>query len=83
MTSGATAHDDAQASSGSAFMQVHVDCLSENGVHPAAFSKHDQEAAIDPKTPRQGHRPGSFHRLLARTASSDSLADVPRLVQET
>ena len=84
MTSGDAAQHDAQAINGSAFTQVHVDCPSENGLHAAAFPKHDQESAIDPRTPRQGPLHGSFQRLLlTRTASTDSLADVPRFVQQT
>ena len=64
------------------YTQVQVDC-QQDGVEPSISSENDLAATIDPGTPRQSPFPRSMQRLLARTASTDSLADVPKIVQQT
>ncbi len=64
------------------YTQVQVDC-QQDGVEPSISSENDLAATIDPETPRQRPFPRSMQRLLARTTSTDSLADVPKIVQQT
>ena len=64
------------------YTQVQVDC-QQDGVEPSISSENDLGATIDPGTPRQSAFPRSMQRLLVRTASTDSLADVPKIVQQT